>query len=642
MDYGKHIHLIDNDSLLQIFNCYRLEDEDDWHLRHTWRRLAHVCRRWRYLIYNSSYHLNMRLILKNNSSSIDTLGHLPPLPLVIDYSKRTTTLAQKDEDNIHFGLQCHGRVRRVAICAPSPSLRILLEPMNNPFPRLEDLSLLSTTTEEMSLVLPEAFQAPFLTRLSLHGIGISKGLSSLSSMIALSVLSLTHIQHSCYFTPGHLIIQLQGLLCLEELSIGFATPIPLPSSEGELLPTPIQPVTLPSLRRLTFRGVSAYLDNLVAQINTPVLERISLTLLFELAFTLINLTEYIPRTKAFGCLVARVIFNKATAFIDAGYDEQWGTEKSGFHVDVDCKSLDWQIDSATQICSAIRKVLSTVEELTLDLDVDGMPLYWENTLDSNMWHELLLPFIGVKKLHIGSLLALELSRALELVAVGLVPELLPELQELEVKLEIDRAKKAFSRFIETRESTGRPVHLLATYQQTSPDLSSMLTDGYISQSFGPYSAERIFNRLLNTNQSSLNQSCQAVLKPDGSGVLFTVRTIPDHVFREPFMQDPNGHPLWLLDYSIERTGTVIPQARWSPDNVNEYKQRVTEAILQMPIFFIQQNGTLGLSLYDACNNRCHTLRDARMQARIGGSSTTYIRIAVCNRWPVGLVSCRIY
>ena len=625
MAYRTHIRLIDDDSLLRIFSCYRFEDEDDWHHRHTWWRLAHVCRRWRYLIYHSPYHLGMSLILTNDSPSIDTLSHLPPLPLVIDYSDRTRTLERKDEDNICLGLQWNDRVRQVAIQAPSPSLHILLEPMNNPFPRLGDLSLFSTTTEEMGLVLPEAFQAPFLNRLSLHGIGPPKGLSSLSSMIALSTISLTHIQHSCYFTPWHLIIQLQGLPHLEELSIGFAVPIPLPSSERELLPTPIPPVTLPALRRLTFRGVSVYLDNLVAQINTPLLERLSLTLLFELAFTLINLTEYIPRTKGFGCLVARVIFNKAAASIDAGYDEQLGVEKSGFHVNVDCKPLDWQIDSAMQIVSVIRKVLSTIEELTLDLDVNGIPLDWENTLDSVMWHELLLPFIRAKKLHIGSSLALELSRALELVAEGLVPELLPELQELDVTLENDHAKKAFSRFIETRESTGRPVHLW------TPGFSSMLKNGYVSQTFGPNSAEEYFHYLLKTNQSDLNQSCRAVLKPDGSGVLFAVRTIPDNIHPTPSMQDHNGRPLWLLDHSIVQTGIVIPQARWSPENANDHRQHVAEAILQMPIFFLQQDGTLGLSLDDAIRGRYQTLRDSRVQAQLGGKTTTHVRIGVCAR-----------
>ena len=395
----------------------------------------------------------MCLLLTNNSTSIGILSHLPPLPLVIDYSDITRTLARKDEDNIYLGLQRHGRVRRVALQAPSSSLRILLELMNKPFPRLEDLSLLSTTTEETSvtgLVLPEALKVPFLNRLSLHGIGLPK----LSSMIALSTLSLTHIRDSCYFAPGHLVSQLQGLHCLEEMSIGFAIPIPLPSSEGELLPTPIPPVTLPALRRLTFRGMSVYLDNLVAQINTPLLKQLSLTLLFELAFTLVNLTEFTHRTIGLRCLFARVIFNEESASIEGGQYEKWATGKGSLYVNVTCEPLDWRIDSAIQVCNALGNVLSTVEGLTLDMD--AIPLDLENPPDNTLWHELLLPFVGVKKLHIGSSLTLGLSQALDSVAGGLVLELLPELQELEIQ-PIEEFG-AFSRFVETRKFIGRPVH----------------------------------------------------------------------------------------------------------------------------------------------------------------------------------------
>ena len=386
---------------------------------------------------------------------MNTLSHLPPLPLVINYSDKTATLVRRDEDNIYLGLQRHGRVRRVALLVPSSSLRMLLEPMNKPFPRLEDLSLLSSTTEEMSPVLPETFRAPFLRRLSLHGIGLPKGLSLLSSMVALSTLSLIHIRDSCYFPPGHLVTQLQCLPCLEELSIGFAIPIPLPSSEGELLPTPIPPVTLPALRRLTFRGVSVYLDNLVAQINTPVLKQLSLTLLFELVFTLVNLTKFIHRTEGFRFLVFRTIFNKDGASIDAG------TGKFSLHVNVNCKPLDWQIDSTTQVFSALGEITSTVEELTIDLYTHQMPSDWENRRDNMLWHELLLPFIRVKKLQIDFSLTFELSRVLESVSEGLVQEILPELQELEVlQLEMYHGSKRLSGFFETRESMGRPVHLL--------------------------------------------------------------------------------------------------------------------------------------------------------------------------------------
>ena len=288
-------------------------------------------------------------------------------------------MAQKDKDNIHFGLQQHGRMCRVDLHAPSSGLRMWLGQMNRLFPRLIDLCLLSTTTGETSLVLPETFRAPDLRHLTLQGIGLPKNLPLLSSSITLSTLSLTNIGASSYFPPGHLVTQLQGLPHLEELSIGFAIPVPVPNSERELLHPPIPPVTLPSLRRLKFRGVAVYLDNLVAQINTPLLERLHLTLFFELAFTLVNLTEFIQRTESFRCLVSQVTFNKSGVSINAGHYEQPGIEKFTLHVN--CKCLDWQIDSATQVCIALGRVVSAVEELTLDLDADGMQLNWENALD---------------------------------------------------------------------------------------------------------------------------------------------------------------------------------------------------------------------------------------------------------------------
>jgi hypothetical protein len=79
-------------------------------------------------------------------------------------------------------------------------------------------------------------------------------------------------------------------------------------------------------------------------------------------------------------------------------------------------------------------------------------------------------------------------------------------------------------------------------------------------------------------------------------------------------------------------GTVIPQARWSPDNATDYRNHVVEAVLQMPIFFMQKDGILGLSLADAINGRRQTLRDARMLEQLGKKTTTHICIAVCDRW----------
>ena len=400
----------------------------------------------------------MHLCFTNDSPSLETLSHLPPLPLLIDYSDGIRTMARKYEDNIQLRLRQHGQcVRRVALRAPSSSLYTLLEPMNKLFPRLEDLSLMCTTTGDLSLVLPKKLQAPGLRRLALHGIGLPKQFPLISSTIALSTLSLTHIGAPCYLPPGHLVTQIQGLPHLEELIIGFAvSAIPIPSSEEEPLLAQIPPVALPNLKRLTFRGVGVYIDNLVAQINSPLLERLDLTLFFEPVVTLANLNEFIQRTERFGCPVARVIFDKDGASINADHYKQQSLGK--LSLQVNCEPLDWQLDSVTLVCSALGDVLSVVEELTLDLDKDGMPSKWGHTLDNTLWHELLLPFVSVKKLHIGSSLVAKLARALRLEVGGLV---LPELQELEVSLKIDLAQIVFSSFIKSRKFMCHPVRLLA-------------------------------------------------------------------------------------------------------------------------------------------------------------------------------------
>jgi len=446
--------MLDYDSLLNIFNHCRLEDVDNWNRQLTWRKLAHVCRKWRYLIYDSSSLLDMYLLLTNGSPPMDSLAYLPPMPLVIECRNNTTAWVLHDEENIFTGLQRHDRVRRITLQAPSPSLRPCLIALNDFFPQLEYLSIESTTKEEAGLVLPGTFRAPNLRHLAFHDIGLPEQLSLSVSTTALVTLTLTHIPAPFYLHPGHLVTQLQDLPYLEELSIGFAVPMPRPSAEGKLLPAPIPRVTLPILKRFTFRGVVVYLENLVAQIYAPLLEQLDITLLFQLAFTLVNLTQFIHTTERLSCPSARVLFrrNRASIVTSNGEPRDGGV----LTISVICEPLDWQIDSITQVCGALAQVLSSIEELTLDLEA-GMPLDGENALDSTLWRELLLPFRGVRRLHIGSALTSELSDALTSDAV----ELLPDLQDLEVQLEIDDAYNAFSTFIETREREGRLVRLLA-------------------------------------------------------------------------------------------------------------------------------------------------------------------------------------
>ena len=477
--YRGHIQMLNYDEVLHIFHYYRLEDVESWNLRLGWCKLAHVCRRWRYLIYDSSSLLDIYLLLKNGSPTLGSLAHLPPLPLVIDYCNMTTPWVRQDELSILTGLQQRERVRRLSLQVPSPHLDICLTTMSDLYPILEDLSLSSTTEEDTSLALPRTFNAPNLRYFALRGVGFPTELPFFTYLTNLVTLALIRIPAPYYFPPGHLVTQLQGLLHLEELSIGFAVPIPLPSNEAELLPAPIPRVTLPTLKRIMFRGVAVYLENLVSQINAPLLEQLIVTLFFELAFTLTALTHFIHTTGGLKCLSTKVLFKKGGVSVVTSNSECLSS--GGLTINVDCEHLDWQIDAATQCCGALEQVLSAAEELTLELDEDGMPSDWSDSLDSMLWRELLLPFGGVKKLQIGSSLTSELSDALKSDATELALNILPELQTLEVNLEVNDAEKIFCTFIETRELDGRPVELLVPRlpHANQTDAHAQLTEEHV-------------------------------------------------------------------------------------------------------------------------------------------------------------------
>jgi hypothetical protein len=93
-------------------------------------------------------------------------------------------------------------------------------------------------------------------------------------------------------------------------------------------------------------------------------------------------------------------------------------------------------------------------------------------------------------------------------------------------------------------------------------------------------------------------------------------------------QAPNGQPLWLLDFIPEPMYHVVPQKIWTPPNQSDWRRYVEQATLRMPVFFIQNNGAVGLPLAQALNGERGLLRGADRPAPLGGGHSTQIRIAV--------------
>lgn len=398
----------------------------------------------------------MHIPFTNGTPSLDMLSHLPPLPIDIDFRSRNTV---ETGAGVFGAIQKRARIRRIILKVPAPTLEKLIVTMNKRFPQLEYLSLSSTTRpkEGTQLMIPRTFLAPKLRHLELPCIYLPTGLPLLTFTHALVTLKLSDIKAPGYFTPDDLLTQLRHIPQLEDISIGFSAPLPRPSAEGELSLPPIALTKLPALRCLDFRGVGPYLESLLPRISAPLLERFNITLFNQLTFTLPHLSHFVDATERLRNPIAKIIFNPGAVSFVVGSGEQPSKEPSILRIN--CKHFDWQVHCATQVCGALEPVLSFAETLTLEVEEQSLPPDEQNDIDGVAWHDLLVPFGNVKKLCIGYLLASKLFTAMESEHAKLVLGLLPELQELEVKLGIAHADTAFAALVNARRLANRPVRM---------------------------------------------------------------------------------------------------------------------------------------------------------------------------------------
>jgi hypothetical protein len=394
------INTLNDDVLLSIFGSYRLDDDKNWNLQLKWFKLIHVCRRWRHLIYGFPSHLDLQLLCTNGTPVADMLNHSPPLPLIINYQNTYATMTTEDEEGILLALRHHDRVRRIVLHAPHQDLHKFLTAMNENFPTLERLSIVSTSSDDAKLVIPRAFQAARLSHLTLGGVTLSGESRSLSPTVSLVSLTFTNLRASPYFPAEGLTAQLQLILLLGEMSIGFSVPIPR--------------TTLPAEIRFIRRSVSVYLEDHLARISDSCLRKFDVTLLNQLIYVLPSISRCIDANAEFRFLVAKINFNQNSFSISLSDNrEQEAQGDRSLNVRVSCKSFDWQVSSAAQICgNELSWMLHWVEELAIDF-YNGMPPEWRNEVGSRTWCDLLKPFERVKKLRIGCALTLDLSRALQ-------------------------------------------------------------------------------------------------------------------------------------------------------------------------------------------------------------------------------------
>jgi hypothetical protein len=153
--------------------------------------------------------------------------------------------------------------------------------------------------------------------------------------------------------------------------------------------------------------------------------------------------------------------------------------------------------------------------------------------------------------------------------------------------------------------------------------NDILVDGFLAHMFSPQDAYVFLTLLLRTPDFLRYYHVNYL-----QGVWSITQNAPLHV-HQPSLEASTQNPPLALDFSVQATqGTVVLQRRWIPTEEDNVRRHVQEAALQLPIFFVKQNGGVGFWLPDILQARDLDLQNRDRAAPLGGVATTNIRINV--------------
>ena len=125
-----------------------VSDEGNWNLNvnqpRWWHMLTQICQRWRSLILISPSRLNLHVVCTKGAPVEEMLAYFPHLPLEVNYKFVGGERRQRDDErNMLLSLQRRHLVRRIRLDAPDRVLQRMIIPLNEEFPMLDHLSIIS-------------------------------------------------------------------------------------------------------------------------------------------------------------------------------------------------------------------------------------------------------------------------------------------------------------------------------------------------------------------------------------------------------------------------------------------------------------------------------------------------------------------
>jgi hypothetical protein len=450
----------------------------------------------------------------------------------------------EDEDNIMAALKHSDRVCSISLTVSS-SLLSKLSTISETFSEIEELVLQSQ--DEVQMTFPSVFWWGHRLR-TLHS--TRTAFPTLPQLLFPSQdlvdLQLNEIPGFGYFSPQAFASALCGMTQLQTVSLHFLS---LPSRRNylSLPPLPGDRVVLPALTCFKYRGISKYLDTLVARIDAPRLGDIDITFFSQPTLDASQLGQFINRIEILRLPLRADILSSGGA-ISITFSQPGTLTRLGLQIS--CEQLDWQLSSISQICHHFSSFLSSVEDLGIETIVlSSVP----DDMNDEQWLRLIRAFDGAKDFRVDDELATEILRALRPADEGdqLVLPALRNLHLLQAPFQgampmHEQLRDSVESFVTQRRLSGHTVQIHYVQLPMAEDYQWLLAGIPSDSSAMTSKMMSILPRLSHTSRASL----EAHRVP--SHIVAFVEQHRDHLQRAAW--DQNGFQVGLISERKEWIG----------------------------------------------------------------------------------------
>jgi hypothetical protein len=332
--------------------------------------------------------------------------------------------------------------------------------MREQFPAL--IHLLLHCPDHSAVVLPDGFLGGFAPRLqsllldSIPFPGLPKLLLSATHLVRL-ILYIMPL--SGYLSLKAIVTPLAVMPNLKLLIIHFKYPLSYSHQESQPPPPSIRTV-LPALTRFEFNGVSEFLEDFVARIDTPLLDSIDIILFHQLIFDIPQLTQFMGRSTRFQELKeAHVDFYNGEIYVETHpLGGSISLKKARLGISCGALDWDWQLSSLAQVITSFLPSFYTVEHLYIYKREESQTK-GQVGIEDMQWLEIFHPFAAVKNLYLPKKFMPSIAPAMQELVGGRTTEVLPILQNifLEGFEPSEPIQEGIREFVSARQLSGHPI-----------------------------------------------------------------------------------------------------------------------------------------------------------------------------------------